>query len=203
MELDELKKELNQKISGGAQQRTEMQIASLLDSSATSIVQKLRRSLVAELVISVLFMCVCLYMIFFNPYWAYRVFFITFSVVGIGFTIVLFLLLKKIDALSGASNVMQNLDKLIHILDEYVRRYLQLTLILLPICFVFGIWISYNDGEQVLKPLEKRSIALLAVTMVSLATIVYFFTKWYLKKLYGNYIQQLKALLRELAEEAD
>src|SRR5687767_2020521 len=153
MELDELKHELKQKITGFPEQRSPKEITLLLNNAALSLVQKLKRSLQAELIVAMLFMALCAYMIFFNDYWVYRIFFITFSIIGIAFILVLYALLQKIQALSTVTTVKRNLEKLMGVLDEYVRRYLQLTLILLPICFVFGVWLTYNDEEKVLKPL--------------------------------------------------
>jgi hypothetical protein len=38
----------------------------------------------------------------------------------------------------------------------------------------------------------------LGVYMIVLAISVYYFTKWYLKKLYGNYLNELKQYIAEL-----
>lgn len=203
MELDELKHELNVKLTGASGQRSATEIASLLKHDALSVVQKLKRSLVAELVVSILFLCLCCYMIFFNDYWIYFMFFTTFSIIGLAFTLVLYVLLKKTNSLTTDGNVKHNLEQLVAVLDEYVRRYLQLTLILLPICFVFGVWLSYNDDEQVLMPLAWDRIIYLFLAMMILAAGVFYFTKWYLEQLYGTYLAQLKDLLKEIsAEEA-
>jgi hypothetical protein len=36
--------------------------------------------------------------------------------------------------------------------------------------------------------------------MTSLTVGIYYFTKWYLKKLYGNYVNELKIYINELKE---
>lgn len=200
MELDELKNELRLKIEAASEPRSENQIASLLKQDAVSIVQKLRKSLRAELIVSAVFVFVCLYMMLFKGDWMYRVFFTTFFIIGIVFSLVLFLLLKKTATMPTVGNVRYHLQQLIHLMDEYVKRYLQLTLILLPVCFVFGVWISYNNEDQVLQPLAWRTIIYLSLAMFVLGAAVYFFTKWYLRSLYGKYIRQMKGLLRELDE---
>jgi hypothetical protein len=198
MELDELKKELNFKIAS-QHKVSSVDIRSMLKNDTVSIVQKIQRSIRLEIVISILFVAVCIYMVLFENTWIYNVYFSLFGIVGLVFIIVLLMLLKKTKKIS-ISPVKENIESIVLVIDQYVKRYLQFTVVLLPFCFGLSLWLSYNDPERILKPMDISSILYISLTMLAIGTGVYFFTRWYLKKLYGEYIVQLKALLIEFDE---
>jgi hypothetical protein len=201
MELDELKKQLDTEMMAGRQPRSAEDITSLMKRSTGSLLQKLKQSLLLEMIIAIAFAALCTYMIFFSNSWQYRTLFSIFSIIALGLIIVLYVLLKRTNAFISISPVKQNLQQLITILEEYVKRYLQLTLFLLPVCFVLGVWLTYNDPENILSPLNSKTVALLSTAMIILGTTFFFFTKWYLKRLYGDHLRQLKELLTEIDEE--
>jgi hypothetical protein len=200
MELDELKKQLNIEMMTGRQHRSAEDIISLMRKDTGSLLQKLKQSLLLEMIIAIVFAALCTYMVFFSDSWQYHTLFSMFSIIAVGLIIVLYVLLKRVNEFISISPVKQNLEKLITILEEYVKRYLQLTLFLLPVCFVLGVWLTYNDPENVLLPLDWKTVVLLSTAMIILGTTFFFFTRWYLKRLYGDHLRQLKALLTEIDE---
>jgi drug/metabolite transporter (DMT)-like permease len=201
MELDELKKELNLKLAGGQPQRSAGDIGALLKAGTVSVLQQVRKSILFEMIISVAFAISCVYVIIFNDSWQYHLLFSILGVIAAGFIAVLYFLLKKTNSTINASTIKENLEQLVIIIEEYTKRYVQLVLFFLPVCFALGVWLSYNDPENVLKPLTLQTVVLLCGVMVLLGGIVYIFTKWYMQRLYGKYIEQLKASLREFEEE--
>lgn len=200
MELDELKKELNARMSQD-RQRSEADISSLLKSDTVSVLHKLKKSLQLEITLSVVFALLCSYMIFFSNSWQYRVLFSILGIVSVGFIAVLYFLLKKTEITISSATIRENLEKLTIIIEGYSKRYIQLLLFFLPLCFALGVWLSYKDPDNALRPLTAETILLLAGAMLVLGVIVYVFTKWYMKKLYRNYIEQLKVSLKELEDE--
>ncbi len=201
MELDELKKELNQRLLHTPKERSGPDIAALIRKDTVSVVKQLERSLRLELAVSVVFASLCVCMLFINDAWLYDTLFTLLGSIALLFIGILYLLLRKATRLTGASPVKQNLQKLVNIMDEYIKRYLQLTLVLLPICFVFGVWLSYQDPEMVLRPVDEYLLLYLLAAMIVLGAGAYYFTRWYLDRLYGNYLRQLKALLEEFDEQ--
>ena len=199
MELDELKKELNLRIAS-QHEVSAVDISSMLKNDTLSVIYKIQRSLRLEIIVSMIFVMICFYMVFIENTWMYNVYFGLFGIVGLAFIIVLLTLLKKTKNLS-VSPVKENIKTIVSIINEYTKRYLQFTIVLLPFCFGLSLWLSYNDPERILKPMDINSVAYISITMLAIGTGVYLFTKWYLRKLYGNYLKQLKSMLQEFDEE--
>ncbi|MCE3281957.1 MAG: hypothetical protein K0Q66_694 [Chitinophagaceae bacterium] len=200
MELDELKQALNQRMAAVPAQRSEKDIESLLESDTVSLVQKLRRSIWLEMLVSVAFTLFCAAMLLLDDTWVYNVYFSIIGVVGIAFVIVLYLLLRKTATVSASTPVKQNVESLVALLKEYMRRYLQLTLLLMPACFVFTAWLSYNDPGKVPKPVDWETIGYLSAGLLVVVVGFYYFTRWYLWKMYGGYVRQLERIVHEFDE---
>jgi hypothetical protein len=106
--------------------------------------------------------------------------------------------------------VKSNLQTIVHIIEEFNRRYFQFSMALLPICFTFSFILGYNEPKHIpevdrfaksLFSARWQVIVFAVVYVLALSIGVYYFTKWYLRKLYGRYIDQLKECIRELGEE--
>jgi hypothetical protein len=81
---------------------------------------------------------------------------------------------------------------------------------LIPVCFIFSFILGYNEKQPITEidsfiskynPKVWVIITGALVYFVGLSIGLYYFTKWYLRKLYGKYILQLKACIAELGEE--
>jgi ABC-type antimicrobial peptide transport system permease subunit len=134
-----------------------------------------------------------------------------FAFVFVLFIVVLFALLKKINKLTGSIlPVKVNLQQMAGILKEFVKRYFQLTMALIPVSLGVSFLLGYNDAtlynpsanEPLVITMSKLPwvIAFLLVYIIGLCIGMYYFTRWYLKKLYGNHIQQLDVLIKELED---
>jgi hypothetical protein len=211
MELDELKYQLKNRLSGESD-KSAGDLGLMLHSKTKSAVSKLKRSLWIELGCAILFTLVFAGIGLFTRYWSLRVYFGVFSVVFALFTFIIGYLIKRANELSSAeSTIKTNLLQLVKIMQEYVKRSFQFTMALLPVCFLFSFWLGYNEPAhfkpQMTNPFfhivkNKAPVYIfLVIYFVGLSIGLYYFTKWYLKKLYGNYIQQLKQHLGELDED--
>lgn len=208
MELDELKYQLNQKLANDHASRSNADLSALLKKKTFSVIGKLKRSLIIELVLCILFFAAMLYVCFVTDYWSIRLYFGVFTVLLLAMTFILFYLYRRTNELSNADRpVKSNLHTLVSLLEEFVKRYFQFTMALLPICFMFSLILSYAEPIEI-PEIEKFSIKVftarwqvmvfLGVYMITLAVVLYYFTKWYLKKLYGNYLKELKQYINEL-----
>ena len=208
MELDELKYQLNQRLATDQASRSNADISALLKKKTHSVISKIKRSLIIEMVLCILFFAAMLYVCFITDYWSIRVYFGVFTVLTVLMTLVLYYLYRRTDTLSDSDRpIKANLQTLVGLLEEFVKRYFQFTMALLPVCFMFSMILSYADPVEI-PEIEKFSVKVftarwqvmvfLGVYMIALAISVYYFTKWYLKKLYGNYLKELKQYIAEL-----
>jgi MFS family permease len=211
MELDELKNQLKNKLASDHAGRSDGDIALLLGKRTSSIIDKLKRSLKKEIFWSIIiligFVCVS---IFIN-YQSVRIYFSVFAVLCIPFIFVLLHLLRRTTRLSStALPVKKNLQEIVTITEDFVKRYFQFSMALLPVCFIFSFLLGYNEPKPIpgvdrlaTKLFSGRweVIVFFMVYFIGLSVGVYYFTKWYLRKLYGKYIIQLKECISELSEE--
>lgn len=210
MELDEFKDTLNQQLATDHLYRSEADIAALLRKKAHSIIVKIKKSLWFEIFSCIVIMLLFGYLGLSSKYSSMNIYFSAFTLVFVPFTIILFYLLKKINRLNTNSlSVKNNLQSIVSILEEFMKRYFQFTMVLIPICFVFAFFLGYTE-KQPIEPIDqiilkyKPSYSFITiftfVYMTSLTVGIYYFTKWYLKKLYGNYVNELKIYINELKE---
>jgi hypothetical protein len=210
MELDEFKNILNQQLATDHLYRSESDIAALLRKKTNSIIVKIKRSLWFEISSCILIILLFGYLGLSSKYSSINIYFSVFTIVFVPFIIILFYLLKKINRLNTNNlSVKNNLQSIVSILEEFMKRYFQFTMALIPICFVFAFFLGYNE-KQSIEPLDeiilkhKPSYSFITiftvVYMTSLTVGIYYFTKWYLKKLYGNYVNELKIYINELKE---
>lgn len=210
MELDELKYQLKNKLSG-AHDKSADDLVRMLRIKTTSLIDKLKRSLYIEVVCAIVFTLLFAGIALFASYWSLRIYFGVFSVVFGVFSFIIGYLIRRVNDLSkGELAVKTNISALVKIIQEYVKRSFQFTMWLLPVCVMFSIWLGYNQPPQSRFEMANPFIIhLKAKTQVYIFFTVYFggvavglyyVTKWYLKKLYGNYIKKLKLYLSELEE---
>ena len=96
MELDELKQQLNLKISTAKQQRSAVDIGGLLKKDTLSVIQKIKRSLRIELILSIAFIAGSVFVVVADSAWSYKTYFSIFIFVAIAFALAIIILLKKL-----------------------------------------------------------------------------------------------------------
>ncbi len=214
MELDELKASLNKHLEQPAAPLEAWELERAMQGKTKSVLAKLKRSVWIEIITSILFLALFMYEAFFSDWRVMRIYFGTFSVLFLIFLPILVVLLKRITALQGnALPVKSSLQKLTAILREYVKRYFQFTMALIPICIVYAGSLSYLDTSNYQNPQMEAMVSniftsstqvlvFLGVYLIVLAGGIYLFTKWYLNRLYGRYIHDLEKHIAEL-ESAD
>lgn len=212
MELDELKSLINERMERVHIEKSPTDIALMLGKNTNSVVGKIIRSLIIELVVTIIFTILCLAVTIFGAYASLRIYFGIFTVVCIVFVPILYMKIIKTKKLTdSAVPVKKNLQILIALIKAYIKRYFQFTMLLIPISFMIALALGYSDEslnnpdisngffpDFIQSPL-KISIMVLYIVVFTIG--MYYFTKWYLKKLYGNYVHQLEELLDELEEK--
>jgi hypothetical protein len=207
MELDELKYQLKDKLATDHTGRSNADIAALLNKKTISVTSKLKKSLWFEIYscIAVILCFGCVSIIVKQN--SVRIYFSVFILLAIGFLLIIIYLLQRIKKLSATTlPVKSNLQTIVNIIEDFTRRYFQFTMALIPVCFIFAFWLGYTDKypleeiDKLVKHTSWKLFVFAGVYMLLLAVGAYYFTRWYLKKLYGKYIIQLKACIDELKE---
>lgn len=211
MELDELKILLKEKPVPMRVVKSPNDIAALLGSKTKSVTGKIRRSLKIEIIACIVFAILCAGFGIFGAYTWLRIYFGIFAVVCLLLLPVLFILLKRTTKF-GITDlpVKRNLQLLVNLMQEFVKRYFQITMALIPVSIVMAFLLGYYSAAPEDTNLQNTSspnfgsiafiITVLIAYLVFFGWGMYYFTKWYLKKLYGNYLDQLQALIKELEE---
>lgn len=213
MELEELKSLINHKLATEHTDRSAADIAGLLERKTTSVVDKLKRSLWIEIYCCIFAIVLFGYFAIKGEYASLRLYFGLFTLVTMGFLGIVSRLLQRTRQLSASAlPVKTNLQTIVHIIEQFSRRYFQFSMAMIPICFLFALVLGYGEHEHVDYPaLNKlvrfyreagwRLISTVLVYIIVLSVGIYYFTKWYLYKLYGRYTEQLKTCIRELGED--
>lgn len=209
MELDELKSQLNLKLATDHAGRSDTDIALLLQKRTHSAVEKIQRSLLFEIRFCLVFIVLCVAVGIFSKDRAFSIYFSVFGIFSLGVLFLLRYLLKRTRLLStGALPVKENLQTIVNIIDEFVKRCFQLAIVMVPLCVFFmgllewsfrespGLNSSFGSGKFVTWQIFSFLIVYGAVFTV----FMYFFAKWYLQKLYGKYVAELKQCISELDE---
>jgi MFS superfamily sulfate permease-like transporter len=210
MELDELKYQLNTKLSGEGNKTIE-DLSGMLYRRRSTLVSRLTKNLYLEMGLALLFGAIFIYLANQSRLFTLQTGFSIIAVVCFVFAIAIALLIKQVASLNNKAHPLKtSLESLIKILRLFVKRYFQFIVLLVPVCFFLSYWIGYNEP---VRPQYMQSFSnvnpLLSDAKVYLFFVVYgiviiagvfVFARWYLKKLYVNYINELRLQLKDLKE---
>jgi hypothetical protein len=202
MELDDVKSILNSKLDSEASTRSPEELSAYFNRKTISILGKIKRNMWFELKLTsiIVIAFAIIYVLYSSLYM--RFFMVFTAIFCIIFSVYIYSLYRKIIRFEQSSfTVKENLQQVIAILDRFAKIYYQVSMALLPLVFVLGIIVGYIDIR--VSGLEKsfhytRGLIFYFVWFLFWSVIMYFFTRWYIKKLYGKYITQLKNQLIEL-----
>ncbi len=169
------------------------QIRKLLRGKANDSISKIKRSILIEAA----FVVVLSVFLMFNQQWFYSPFVIPY----LGFVMVLSLIwytfkYLKIRKINLQENLKQTLSKLISTLDLYLKVYLYGSLALGVFAAILPLlWknVSFED-------FTLTRVLLIVISALVAVPAYYFVIKWYIKNLYGNYVEELKEELKELED---
>jgi uncharacterized membrane protein len=199
MELEDLKSIW--KKQPPVEPKQDEEIALMLQGQSRSIISKLKRSVWFELIFTI----ICGLVLGFYG--------LTIEAGALKWTIVsllvllisyLFYYVKKIILLNKfnpSGNLKENLTHILERLSTYLVFYKRSYAILYTVYFLIGLLFGAIDRgiddfiNHVTKPQTLLLLILLGVVFFILS---FWITNWYLKKLYGNNIEKLKTLLKDL-----
>ena len=202
MELDEFKEQLKKNALDEPVAHTAHELQGYIHRRKVSSIKKIKRSILFELAACVVFIIASV--------WAWQRYSVSYVHAFVLTSVFLccFLLMylaalyKKISAYERETPVVrEGLQRVIAIIEEFTRLYFQFTMITLPIAFIFGLitgFLSLNGGAGIKNFNWQKAIFFYTCWFIFWSFIMYFFSKWYIKKLYGNYLQQLKEQLKDI-----
>lgn len=203
-ELDELKSIWRQN-DVAFQPKDEAEIARMLRGNSRSIVDKLKRNVWFELIITLIAGIVLLSYALTLTSGALKSTSVSILAVFVVYTVYY---IKKITILNrfnpATENLRETLERLINNLSSYLKVYKSSYTILYPIYFGLGLLFGALERgmdkfiELLLQPRTMVYLTILAGLFFFCST---WLANWYLKKLYGNHLEKLKGLLNDLQEK--
>lgn len=217
MDLDQFKNELKTKLATEHINRSDADFEQILKSKTSSFIDKIKKSLWFEIIIGFLLNFGFVFAAFDAGMRSMRIYFGVFSILMYLFLFFLIYLLLRTNKIKTTDQtIKKNLESYIQLIEEFVKRYLQFTMALIPICLVFAGYLGYSDGHSDAttgaynngysfgSKLNGTQFTLILLSFLSIICLgaygMYHFTKWYLKKLYGNYLSELKKCMSELQD---
>jgi hypothetical protein len=207
MELDELKNYLNRQLEEQSPLQSSGEISAILRNKSIGIVDRIRRSLWIELVISLLAVMAVLYAKYLGGNYIMQIYFNIFLGITLMFLPIFIWLIRSTYQLSPElSSVKTNLTRLHLLISRFTRFYFIFSMaIFLPVIFYSLIAAVYERTNQSLMEslqfymqLPAVPLLLIGVYILVSGLFLYFFTRWYIRTLYGKYLDKLKDLLTEL-----
>ncbi len=205
MELDDYKIAVDRKGPETFSQKGLPELSGYLRGQTLSSVDKIKRNLKLETGFAGLFFIFNgLMLFFFNHVFYLRIFTFLLLIFCLCFIYYVIKLLRYIQLqYTLDTTVTEQLVQYIHIIARFTRLYFQLTIVIIPLIFLTAFTAVYLDqarsGNFTLL-FSSRTIRIYFGVSVGWSVMMYFFARWYIKKLYGNHLTQLKELLQELQE---
>jgi len=186
----------------GFERKGETEIAQMLRGRSTTLITRLKRNVWFELIFTLVCMLALAgYALTLNGgalVWTILVLLGLFMIYTAYYVKKLILLNQYNQSLE---NLKANLTNLLARLDAYMTFYKRSYTFLYPFFFILGIVFGLLESgterfaEKFQSPLYTISFIILSIVFL---IGIYTITAWYLKKLYGNHIEKLKSLLKEL-----
>jgi len=201
MEIEELKN-IWKKQSEGFKPKDETELLTMLKGTSGSIIVRLKRNVWIELIFTCLGGLALLAYALTLPggylKWTSISILILF-LASIPYYLKKLRLLNRFDA--SNENLKENLKILIRNLKGYLKFYKRSYSVLYPVFFLLGLLFTAIEHGTTgfLNKVTKPDVYLILVPGAALFFLFSsWLTAWYLKKLYGNQLEKLEGVLREL-----
>lgn len=201
MELDEFK-QTYQMFGSSFHSKSNEELHKLLHNQVDSVVEKIKRSLVLETVCAFLFLLFVVYVLvrFQGTYLK------LLASLILGFTLLftryLIILSQKIKVYYTVSHsITDNIKQLIAIINRFTHLYFQITMAFVPVVCILVAVTTIADEDNAVISVTLSNILVYSSASLVWCGLMYFFTRWYIKFLYGKHLQYLRNHLSELEDK--
>jgi len=202
MELDEFKQRFKEQMPQETSLHSADELEGYIRKRTRSIIASVKRNIRFEILACFVFIAVAIWAWFAYPVSYVRAISLLTVCVCCLLLVYLVNLYRKIGAYEQASLSIKNtLQLVIGILHQFTRVYFQFTMITLPLAFVFGLatgFLNIKSGEGLNHFNWQRAMVFYSGWFIVWSVIMYFLCKWYIRKLYGKYLQQLEEQLKDI-----
>lgn len=187
------------------QPKNEKEIAMMLKGRSLSIINKLKRNVWLELVFTIIISVALLIYALSLEKGALKWTSISLLLMCLASTVYY---IKKLSVLSRVQDINENLHHtisfLITNLTGYLKFYKNSYTVLYPVYFLLGLLFSVMEkGTD--RFVEFLSTPSTVIYLLVAAGVFFFisswFARWFLKKLYGDHLEKLKSVLKELNQQ--
>ena len=131
-------------------------------------------------------------------------FFLGLSVVMLG--ILVWILRSSTSVNPDEISVKHNLIRIHTLVSRFSRSYFIFTMALFPPVVLYSMYVGAAENDyrtpaevfHFFMQLPAATLGLFAGYIVLSLVILYFFTRWYIRTLYGQYLDKLRQLIAEL-----
>ncbi len=203
MELESLKEIWNHSGASGKEVSGE-EVRRILRRQSGSSIAKMKRNLKIELAVMVVLYA---YVVFRDVHAVPGMLWLLLLVIEAAYLVyfgIKYRLLNRMEC--STCEVRSNLQQQLKSLERLLRFYLWSGIVLIPLVVLCSFWIGYSYDPPTGLPQEAYVVfPLLALAFVVLSLLLciplFYFTKWYIRKLYGRHIDKLKEMIHDLKEE--
>jgi uncharacterized membrane protein (DUF485 family) len=180
------------------------EIAAMLKGRSNLTIARLKRSVRFELLLTIAFGLLLLYLAITLRSGAVKWSIVSMVLLGFAYIIYYVMKMRVLNRFDPSQqNIRENLEKLVSSMEAYLKFYKTSYTILYPVYFFLGVvFVALERGMDAFLHQLGQPETILRFAFVSLVVLVVslFLSKWYLKKLYGNHLDALKELLRDIKE---
>jgi Ca2+/Na+ antiporter len=209
MELDDFKSTF-QSLHQQTQTLSASQLNGMLQTKTRSVISKIKRSLIFEIGLSIAFIVGLILFALQTETWALRIYFFIFIPIICFFVLYIYSLYRKVVALQKNADqpVRINLQTIQQLIKNYCKHYMQLTMWMMPICFLLSLALAFASPENSISTLHvplfnitsaKGALIFLLAYFILIWVGIYYINRWYLDRLYGRYLRQLQNEMDELS----
>ena len=204
MELDNLK-DLWRDLKEDNHQDEDEQILKILHKKSQSPIAKMKRNLFIELIAVIILYAFPIWYFFQTSEGRYIEISIGLSVVALLFTVYFYKKNKLLGEMQCVTcEVRSNLQRQLKTLEKYVWLYFVGGIVLTPIAYFvpgFLVIMKYPGRDVSAEFTSSVAYSIFIVIGLSITVGNYFFSRWYIRKLYGQHINRLKDLLLQTEEK--
>ena len=203
MELDELKHiwQQHQELSISSQRIADEKVMEIIRHKSKNIMTKLRANLDFDALVSILFIPPLIYILFVKNIATYHKYVAGFFII---FTFVSLYYYWKEIKLYKEINLKNDLLSTLKFTEKRFSQRVKMTMIfnnilLIPLMF-YGSVVGSEFITHFINPRHDTSLTRLIINTIFITPIGFFYTRYIIKKLYGEHLQKLKQLLIELEQ---